>query len=421
MVRKVMMLLNVFVCTICCFAAAQTIDDIIHVKVLDNDLDNGILQTEEVVTECQSKDLTKWDKLFTMLENSQMRENMLIQSVDEVIKVELQSLRGEMLQFVSNYAGTCTSSIERATSKITSHLDKSIESKCQQESQLEEKGENVLEASLLLSLNISERLADIEKALKHRAESDALQKDQYSVDCLDTKTSLASAVHEIERLTKKLQITQKWISQRSLPAGCDAALLFPMRSPKIYASVHPADMTLQAFSFCVWVKVTEALDRTIVFSYGTKRNPYEIQLYLNQKSAVLVIGNDKSKVTAENVVEPGQWSHLCGTWSSEDGNTTLWADGVNRATVYEIAKDHIIPNRGIFQIGQEKNGCCVGGGFDESLAFSGKITGLNVWDSVLSDEELSLTESENGCSIRGNIVGWGTTEILPHGGAQYIY
>ena len=35
-----------------------------------------------------------------MLENSQMRENMLLQYADDIIKVEMGSLRGEMLRLV---------------------------------------------------------------------------------------------------------------------------------------------------------------------------------------------------------------------------------------------------------------------------------------------------------------------------------
>lgn len=49
---------------------------------------------------CNSQELTKWDKLFSMLENSQMRENMLLQYADDIIKVEMGSLRGELLRLV---------------------------------------------------------------------------------------------------------------------------------------------------------------------------------------------------------------------------------------------------------------------------------------------------------------------------------
>ncbi|KAG8445255.1 hypothetical protein GDO86_010147 [Hymenochirus boettgeri] len=414
--------LNLLVCAVCCISTALTIEDVIYVK-LNNDLDNGIPENGEVYTECQTKDLTKWDKLFTMMENSQMKENMLLQSVDEVVKVELQNLRGEMLQFVTNFAGACASNIERATAKVTNLLDRSLTSKCEQAQQSEkgllERKETDWENAVLLNLNITERLDRIEEALYRQAE---LQQSQTkdSSDCIESSSTLVSVLQELDQVTAKLYSTQKWISQRFLPAGCDSAILFPMRSSKIYASVHPTDRNLQALSFCIWVKVTEALDKTIVFSYGTKRNPYEIQLYLNYQSSVLVIGDNQNKVTAENAVESGNWTHICGTWDSEDGKATLWVNGENKAISYDVAKGHIIPNKGIFQLGQEKNGCCVGGGFEESLAFSGRITGFNLWDKELSEEEITWTGAENGCTIRGNVVGWGTTEIQPHGGAQYI-
>lgn len=99
---------------------------------------------------------------------------------------------------------------------------------------------------------------------------------------------------------------------------------------------------------------------------------------------------------------------------------SLWVNGELVATAVGMATDHIIPEGGILQIGQEKNGCCVGGGFDETLAFSGRLTGFNIWDRVLSNEEIRETGGAESCHIRGNVVGWGVTEIQPHGGAQYV-
>lgn len=194
-----------------------------------------------------------------------------------------------------------------------------------------------------------------------------------------------------------------------------------MRSKKIFGSVHPtAEMTLRSFTACIWIKVTEVLDKTIVFSYGTKKNPYEIQLYLSRESAVLAVGSDQNKLVVKNVIVPGKWVHLCGTWSSDNGTVSLWVNGELAGTAAGVADAHTVPDGGILQIGQEKNGCCVGGGFDEALAFSGKLTGFNLWDRVLSTEEIAAQSGEDACSIRGNIVGWGVTEVLPYGGAQYV-
>lgn len=194
-----------------------------------------------------------------------------------------------------------------------------------------------------------------------------------------------------------------------------------MRSRKIFGSVHPTSgMTLSSFTACIWLKVTEALDKTIVLSYGTKFNPYELQLYLSRAAAVLAVGGAQHKLAARNVVIPGKWLHLCGTWSSENGSASLWAQGELAASASGVAAAHTIPDGGLLQLGQEKNGCCVGGGFDEALAFSGKLTGFNLWDRVLSPAEVTAQSTGDTCGSRGNVVGWGVTEVLPYGGAQYV-
>ncbi|NWX09775.1 PTX3 protein, partial [Caloenas nicobarica] len=347
--------------------------DLMYVN-LDNEIEGPVLGTEEAAScDCQ-REHTEWDKLFIMLENSQMKENMMLQAVDELLKVDVQSLRAELSQltatFVEKVASQIVSQVEQV---LVKNGDQAEEAKRLRES---EQGK-VLEHVLLLSHNVSSRLGRLESAC---------------------------AV----------------LYQRAL-CGCETAILFPMRSKKIFGSVHPtAGMTLRSFTACIWIKATEALDKTIVFSYGTKFNPYEIQLYLSRDSAVLVVGGNQHKLVVKNVVVPGKWIHLCGAWSSKNGSASLWVKGELAGTASGIADTHIVPDGGILQIGQEKNGCCVGGGFDEALAFSGKLTGFNMWDRVLSGTEIAAQGGENACGIRGNVVGWGVTEVLPYGGAQYV-
>ncbi|KAM4040382.1 pentraxin-related protein PTX3 [Anomaloglossus baeobatrachus] len=391
-----MMLLHLLVCTIWCLSSALTIASTLQVQ----DLDNQILVTGEVtLTDCQIKDLSRWDKVMTMLENSQMRQNMLLQYLEDV-KAGLQTVTEDLGTATENASGSCSDCLGSLTSDLSTLLD----SKCEPDLASRKNGEK----SLLLSLEIGERLDRIENALKKWE------------DAAQNKAECPNKEEDAINSEKSLELVE-WINRRQIPAGCDVALLFPMRSPKIYVSVHPGDIKLQAFTFCVWTKVTEALEKTIVISYGTKRNPYEIQLYLNQESPVLVVGGDTNKISAENALQTGKWSHICGTWNSEDGKTTLWVNGENKATNSGLAQGHVIPDKGIFQLGQEKNGCCVGGGFDESLSFSGKLTGFNLWDTVLNDEDIVSTTADPNCSIRGNVIGWGTTEIQPHGGALYIH
>ncbi|NXL35505.1 PTX3 protein, partial [Glaucidium brasilianum] len=361
--------------------------DLMYVN-LDNEIEGPVLGTEETaLSDCQ-REHTEWDKLFIMLENSQMKENMMLQAMDEVLKVDLQTLKAELSQLTTSLAGTFAATVEKVTSHVVSQVEQvlvrsSDQAEAAKRLQESEQGK-VLEHVLLLSHNMSSRLGRLESA------------------CLRRLVFIY--------LTIFLTFS-----------GCETAILFPMRSKKIFGSVHPtAGMTLHSFTACIWIKVTEALDKTIVFSYGTKLNPYEIQLYLSRESAVLVVGGDQHKLAVKNVVVAGKWIHLCGAWSSENGSASLWVKGELAATAVDVADAHTVPDGGILQIGQEKNGCCIGGGFDEALAFSGKLTGFNMWDRVLSAKEIAVQSGEGACNIRGNIIGWGVTEVLPYGGAQYI-
>ncbi|XP_008498439.1 pentraxin-related protein PTX3 [Calypte anna] len=427
--RAMLSLLTLF----CVFrASASVLDeeddyDLMYVN-LENEIEGPVLGTEETAScDCQ-REHTEWDKLFIMLENSQMKENMMLQALDEILKVDLQTLRAELTQLTTHLTGTLAVALEKATSQMVSQVEQALVRKGDhgeeaQRLQESEQGK-VLQQVLLLSHNVSSRLGQLERAWLRSSEVEAQEtafQHQKSSPGRGENLILNSLWKELQQTRAELKASQKWAAQHLLPAGCETAILFPMRSKKIFGSVHPAaGMALHSFTACIWIKVTEALDKTVVFSYGTKFNPYEIQLYLSWESAVLLVGGEQHKLAAKNVVVPGKWIHLCGTWSSEKGSASLWVKGELAGTALGFAAAHTIPAGGILQIGQEKNGCCVGGGFDEALAFSGKLTGFNLWDRVLSAQEIAAQSGEDACSIRGNVVGWGVTEVLPSGGAQYV-
>ncbi|NWT32428.1 PTX3 protein, partial [Cardinalis cardinalis] len=345
---------------------------------LDNEIEGPAPATDEAAScDCQ-REHSKWDKLFIMLENSQMKENMMLQALDELPRLELQTLKAELSQLATTLAGTFATVTSHAVSQVEQALLRSRDQAEQARRLQESEQGKVLEHVLQLSHNVAD--------------------SALGVNCFHC-----------------------FITTPQKALCCETAILFPMRSRKIFGSVHPTSaMTLSSFTACIWLKVTEALDKTIVFSYGTRFNPYEIQLYLSRASAVLAVGSAQHKLAATNVVVPGKWLHLCGSWSSENGSASLWAQGQLAASAWHVAGAHTIPDGGILQLGQEKNGCCVGGGFDEALAFSGKLTGFNLWDRVLSPAEVTAQSTGDTCGTRGNVVGWGVTEVLPYGGAQYV-
>lgn len=208
------------------------------------------------------------------------------------------------------------------------------------------------------------------------------------------------------------------------------ALLFPMRSRRIYTAVLPvASLSLSSFTVCMWVKPNIVSNKTVLLSYGNRKNPYEIQLLLAQTSALFTVGGEAHLVEAGGVVKPGQWLHLCGAWSSEQGLATLWADGNEVASSPGVAEGHVLPAGGSLQLGQERNDCYISSAtgfeasFDPEMAFAGIMTSVNIWDRVLMRKEISqmALQQGQGCQQRGTTVAWGVTEMVPHGGAQFVY
>ncbi|KAF6121319.1 pentraxin 3 [Phyllostomus discolor] len=380
-----MRLYGILFCALWSAACAENSDDyeLMYVN-LDNEIDNGLHPTEESMPcDCRPEH-SEWDKLFIMLENSQMREGMLLQATDDVLRGELRRLRAELGRLAGSLARPCVPAA-LAEARLAPALDELLQA----------------------SRDTGRRLARLEGAEAQRPG--------------EAGRALDAVLEELRQTRADLRAVQGWAARRWLPAGCETAILFPMRSKKIFGSVHPATpMKLESFSACIWVKATDVLNKTILFSYGTKRNPYEMQLYLSDQSVVSVVGGEENRLVADTEISLGRWTHLCSTWKSERGLLSTWVNGELVATTAGMATGHVIPEGGILQIGQEKNGCCVGGGFDETLAFSGRLTGFNIWDRVLSNEEIRETGGAESCHIRGNVVGWGVTEIQPHGGAQYI-
>uniref|UniRef100_A0A8C7UBJ9 Pentraxin 3 n=1 Tax=Oncorhynchus mykiss TaxID=8022 RepID=A0A8C7UBJ9_ONCMY len=393
---------------------------------------------------CKATDMTKWDKLFSMLENSQMRENMLLQFSDDIIKVELGSLRGEMLRFVAQYGGACGVAVEtagrRMSMQMEARLRESMEHLRQDRStDAGNSAGNSHQEKLLQQLLTAVRTQAIQFIkLENICLSNPEAKGENLQQEVASAEMLVAVVTELAKTRAVLELALKSAQQRHLPAGCETALLFPMRSRRIFSSVTPdLPLSLSSFTVCLWAKPVSVSNRTVLFSYGTKRNPYEIQLLLSGTRALFTVGGEAHLVEARGVVKGGGvWTHLCGAWSSEQGIASLWADGHRVAYTPGVAEGHMLPDGGSLQLGQEKNDGGVSGGsggsgsqmpgfeggFDAKLAFAGKMTGVNMWDRVLTEEEISqlALQDGEGCEQRGNVVGWGLTEIVPHGGAQFI-
>ncbi|XP_028320568.1 pentraxin-related protein PTX3 isoform X2 [Gouania willdenowi] len=463
-----------------CLSLALAYEDDFNIKFSDpyyNDITEDTIQATTPPAPCTSRDLNKWDKLFSMLENSQMRENMLLQYADDIIQVELGSLRSDMMRFLDQYGGTCGVEVENAGKKMVSQMEDHLRELLERHKVSDptsalaagDSGPVATSRSFSIGSSVpsasgtvgpaggdgSDHLETILQQLLTMANTQASKLTKMA-SCLSNPRARmgrsGKAEHQhisdtgagnhqqevtsqdlaLEGLMDAIQGLRRMMKETTLPAGYDMALHFPMRSRRIYTEVIPVvPLSLSSFTVCMWVKPTAISNKTVLFSYGTRRNPYEIQLLLGQASARFTVGGEAHLVEAENVVNPGQWMHLCGSWSSKQGMATLWVGGKKVASIPGVAEGHTLPAGGSLQLGQEKYGCCIpsSGGesgvkgfessFDLRLAFAGKLTGVNMWDKVLSEEDIFKVSQSS--ELTGNVVAWGVTEMVPHGGAQFTY
>ena len=178
-----------------------------------------------VSCDCQQEH-TKWDKLFIMLENSQMKENMMLQVMDETLKADLQTLKAELSQLTADLAGTFAAAVEKVTSHIVSQVEQALVRNSDQAEEAKRLHESeqgkVLEHVLLLSHNVSSRLGRLESMWLRKSEAEAqetaFQQDKFSPTRGDNLV-LNSLWKELQQTRAELKASQKWAAQHLLPAG----------------------------------------------------------------------------------------------------------------------------------------------------------------------------------------------------------
>lgn len=144
---------------------------------------NNLCVSCALATPCDcSREHSEWDKLFIMLENSQMREGMLLQATDDVLRGELQRLRAELGRLAGSVARPCA-----AGGPADARLARALEPLLQE------------------SRDASRRLARLEDAEARRHEA--------------TVPGLGVVLEELRRTRADLSTVQSWVARHWLPAG----------------------------------------------------------------------------------------------------------------------------------------------------------------------------------------------------------
>ncbi|XP_078342889.1 serum amyloid P-component-like [Oculina patagonica] len=157
---------------------------------------------------------------------------------------------------------------------------------------------------------------------------------------------------------------------------------------------------LTAFTICLWLKVADKEQSGCPFSYALPHEENEIFL-MDYKSLRLYIAGEKRYMNI--AVNNGTWRHVCTTWENTAGSWNLYIDGALLVTGTDLKTGHVIDNNGIFILGQDQDN--YGGEFQLYQSFIGQMYGVNMWNRVLTADEIS--HMSGNCSYGvGNYLRW---------------
>ncbi|XP_005078250.2 serum amyloid P-component [Mesocricetus auratus] len=176
--------------------------------------------------------------------------------------------------------------------------------------------------------------------------------------------------------------------------------VFPRQSETDYVKLIPRlDKPLQNFTVCF--RAYSDLSRPhSLFSYNAEYGENELLIYKERIGEYeLYIGNQGTKV--HGVEEFASPVHFCTSWESSSGIAEFWVNGkpwVKKG----LQKGYTVKNKPSIILGQEQDN--YGGGFDNYQSFVGEIGDLNMWDSVLTPEEIKSVYQ--GVPLEPNILDW---------------
>ena len=184
--------------------------------------------------------------------------------------------------------------------------------------------------------------------------------------------------------------------------GHNSILNFPTASTANYISFDPEFPALAGLTVCGWQKKAYTDWSRYWFSYAVPGTDNEIIMGDREAGFVFYLGG--SWYGADLTIPENQWVHFCATWDSESGVSTISVNGELLKTQENFKKGWKTRAGGNLVIGQEQDS--VGGRFETSQAYVGRLSNINVWDYPLNSTEIAYLYEAGFC-------GYSTTAVDP--------
>ncbi|KAM6154998.1 C-reactive protein [Erethizon dorsatum] len=187
--------------------------------------------------------------------------------------------------------------------------------------------------------------------------------------------------------------------------------VFPKESDNSYVSLKAQlKKPLNAFTVCLHVYTKLFMTHGYsIFSYATKKEPNEILLFWSQVRGYIVgVGGPEISFKAPEI--PVAPVHICASWESVSGIIELWVDGKPQVRK-SLQKGYSVGTEAMIILGQDQDS--FGGKFDVNQSLVGDIGDVNMWDSVLSPEEIGTVYA--GGTYSPNVLDWRALTYETHG------
>nr|AFA37827.1 CRP [Apodemus draco] len=180
------------------------------------------------------------------------------------------------------------------------------------------------------------------------------------------------------------------------------AFVFPKQSDTSYVSLEAESKTpLNAFTVCLHFYTALSTARSFsIFSYATNKSSNDILIFWTKdKGYNFAVGGPEVLFTVSEI--PQAPTHICASWESATGIVEFWVDGKPK-TRKSLNKGYTVWTNASIILGQEQDS--YGGRFNAKQSFVGDIGNVNMWDFVLSPEQINAVYV--GGTLSPNVLNW---------------
>ncbi|XP_058946195.2 C-reactive protein 3.3-like [Pocillopora verrucosa] len=193
------------------------------------------------------------------------------------------------------------------------------------------------------------------------------------------------------------------------------SLLFPYKSKNDYVIITHGIPSLTAVTVCMWIKTNATGKNGALLSYAVSGSDNELFLIMpgHFGFGVRSVGSGYTRVSAND----GKWHHICAAWENTAGSWKLIKDGYLGDNGTGLEKGRLIRGGGHLVLGQDQDK--LGGGFQEHQSFIGEMADVNIWNHVISDQEIRCM-SKSCLTGTGNLFQWSDFKYHRMGSVQIV-